>query len=134
MIAGQDPGNSLVLCFMGGEIGGVRTVVTDMHYPVIGEQGIYVAESTHLAMVNPIAGWDQGRFLVEKDPASGAKLMLTARRRPILRMDDEARLPTAGTAILSGEGTAAGVVSGEGPDMTGALSRDDFKAWLRSVR
>jgi hypothetical protein len=126
VIAGQSPGSNLQLCFMGGEVDGVQTVVTDMHYPVVGEHGIYLAESTRLAMVNPLAGWDQGRFLVEKDPVSGAEKILTARRRPIVGLAEEARLPTAAMTILPGEGTAAGVMSGDG--------RDAFKTWLRSAR
>ena len=134
VIAGQSPGATIQLCFLGGEVDGVQTVVTDMHYPVVGEHGIYLAESTRQPMVNPLIGWDQGRFLVEKDPVSGAEKILTAHRRPIVGMAAEARLPTAATEILPGDGTAAGVMSGDGPDMKGAMARDDFKAWLRSAR
>lgn len=134
VIAGQSPGRSVQLCFLGGEVDGVRTVVTDMHYPVVGEHGIYLAESTHQAMVNPLIGWDQGRFLVEKDPVSGASKVLTARRHPVTGMAAEARLPTANMAILSGEETAAGVTSSDRPDMTGAMAKEDFKAWLKSAR
>jgi hypothetical protein len=134
VIAGQNPGGSLQLCFLGGEVDGERTVVSDLTYPTVGEHGIYIAESIHQAMVNPIAGWDQGRFLVEKDPVSGASRVLTAHRRPVLGMAAEARLPTVGMSILPAEGTAAGVMSGDGPDMKGAMTRDDFKTWLRSAR
>jgi hypothetical protein len=134
VIAGQSPGNSLQLCFLGGEVDGKQTVVSDMTYPTVGEHGIYLAESTHTPMVNPIAGWDQGHFLVEKDPVSGTDRVLTAHRRPVMKLAPEAGLPTAGTTLMTEEATAAGVVAGDGPDIKGAMGRDDFKAWLKSAR
>ncbi len=134
VIAGKDPGKSLVLCFLGGEVNGQRTVVSDMTYPVVGEHGIYLAESTSQAMVNPLIGWDQGRFLVEKDTVTGTEKVLTSHRHPVLRLGQEARLPTTDTTLVTSEGTAAGVVAGSGPDMTGAMGSGDFKAWLKSVR
>jgi len=129
VIVGSHPDRSLVLCFLGGEVNGQRTVVTDMHYPAVGEHGIYLVESTKQPMVNPLIGWDQGRFLVENDPVSGTPKMLTANRRPIQRI-----VAAAGEAAIVGPGaTALGVVSGNGPDMTGAMGREDFKTWLRAA-
>ena len=133
VIAGPNPGSKLQLCFMGGEVNGVQTVVTDLHYPVVGEHGIYLAESTHQAMVNPLIGWDQGRFLVEKDPVSGIEKILTAHRHPVTGIAAEARLPTPAMAIMPADEAAIGVTSGDGPDMTGAMDRDAFKTWLRSA-
>jgi hypothetical protein len=133
VIAGENPGKSLQLCFLGGEVNGQQTVVSDMTYPTVGEHGIYIAESTHQAMVNPIAGWDQGHFLVEKDPISGAEKILTAHRHPVMRLGAEASLPSTGVALQSGD-AASGVVAGDGPDIGNAMARDAFKAWLKSAR
>jgi hypothetical protein len=132
VIAGENPGTSLRLCFLGGDVNGQKTVVSDMTYPVVGEHGIYITESTHQAMVNPIAGWDQGHFLVEKDPISGAEKVLTAHRHPVVRIGAEASLPSAGVSLQSGD-AASGVVAGAGPDIGGAMAPDAFKAWLKAV-
>ena len=133
VIAGENPGQSLQLCFLGGEVNGQQTVVSDMTYPTVGEHGIYIAESTHQAMVNPIAGWDQGHFLVEKDPTSGAEKVLTAHRHPVIGIGAEASLPSAGGALQVGD-AASGVVAGDGPDIGHAMARDTFKSWLKSAR
>ena len=133
VIVGTPPGGPLTLCFMGGEIGGRHFVVSGMRYPVVGEHGIYLVESTHQAMANPLIGWDQGHFLVEADPVTGTPRIMTAAHRRVMAITAEAAQPTATAAIVSPSGaTAAGVESDDGPDLTGALSRDDFSSRLRS--
>lgn len=134
IISGTHPSDSVTLCFLGGQIDGQGTVVSDMSYPVVGEHGIYLTESTGKAMVNPLAGWDQGHFLIEKDPVSGSAKVMTAHRRPILDIAAEAGLPTGEASLMSADATAKGVVAGDGPDIKGAMGRDQFKAWLKSVR
>ena len=134
VIAGASPGNTVVLCFKGGEVDGVRTVVSDLNIPAVGEHGIYLAESLHRTLVNPLAGWDQGRFLVTDDPESGTAKMRTAQGRPLMSLAEEARHATAQTTLLPPGAAAAGVIAGAGPDIAGAMGRDAFKTWLRSVR
>jgi hypothetical protein len=58
VIVGTEPGNTLVLCFFGGALNGRHFAVSGMRYPNIGEHGIYLVESTHEPMVNPLMGWD----------------------------------------------------------------------------
>jgi hypothetical protein len=133
VIAGSHPDPTLVLCFQGGELNGQRMVVTDVHYPVIGEHGIYLVESTHTDMVNPLIGWDQGRYLVTADPAGGPPKMLTAARRPVMGVGGPVAHAVQGTAILPDGGTASDVRSSDGPDLNGAVTRDAFKAKLRAL-
>jgi hypothetical protein len=134
VIAGADPGGTLVLCFMGGEVNGIHTVVTDLTYPAVGEHGIYLVESVHQRMVNPLIGWDQGHFLIEKDPVSGTEKVLTSHRRPVTALAAEAQGPTQHAELVPAEGTAAGVVSAAGPDIGQAMAPGDFKTWLRAAR
>jgi hypothetical protein len=136
VIAGSHPGKTLRLCFFGGEINGRGFAVSGMRYPDVGERGIYLIESTHEAMLNPLIGWNQGRFLVVKDSATGAFKVTTADGQRISGLSVEAARPTPdnGEIVSPAGASAAGVVSDEKRDLTGAMSRDDFVAKLRSYR
>lgn len=135
VIAGTHPGSTIRLCFFGGEIGGQHFAASGLRIPETGEHGIYLVESTAQPLVNPLIGWDQGRYLVEKDPATGALKMTTADHRRIAGLAPEAARPTSETAgIVSPDATAAGVISDDRKDLAGAMSRDEFVNRLRSFR
>lgn len=136
VVAGAHPDKNLRLCFFGGMVNGLGFGVSGMRYPDVGEHGIYLIESTREAMLNPLIGWDQGRFLVAKDPASGIAKVTTADGQRITGLTDAAARPTDAVAgIVSPSGaSAAGVASDEKPELAGAMSRDDFVARLRSYR
>jgi hypothetical protein len=136
VIAGSHPGKSLRLCFFGGEVNGRGFAVSGMRYPDVGERGIYLIESTHQSMLNPLIGWDQGRFLVVKDNAGGMARVTTADGQRITGLTIDAGRPTTAEAgIVSPSGAAAaGVVSDNKPELAGAMSRDDFVAKLRAYR
>ena len=136
VIAGDHPDRNLRLCFFGGMVNGRGFGVSGMHYPDVGERGIYLIESTHQAMLNPLIGWDQGRFLVTKDPRSGIAKVTTADGQRITGLTAAAARPTDTDAgIVSPSGAAAaGVASDEKRELVGAMSRDDFVAKLRSYR
>jgi hypothetical protein len=110
--------------------------VSGMRYPDIGERGIYLIESTHEVMLNPLIGWYQGRFLVVKDNAGGAAKVMTADGRRITGLTVDAGRPTTAEAgIVSPSGAAAaGVAADDKPELAGAMSRDDFVAKLRAYR
>lgn len=135
VIAGSHPGKSLRLCFFGGEINGRGFAVSGMRYPDIGERGIYLIESTHQSMLNPLIGWDQGRFLVVKDPSGTARVKTADGRRITGLTADAARPTSAEAGIVSPSGAAAaGVTADEKSQLSGAMSRDEFIAKLRSYR
>jgi hypothetical protein len=135
VIAGTDPGKIIRLCFFGGAIGGQHFAASGMRIPAKGEHGIYLVESTQQPLVNPLIGWDQGRYLVVKDPATGTLKMTTADHRRIASLAPEAAQPTSETAeIVSPDATAAGVISDDQKGLTGAVSRDEFVNILRSFR
>jgi hypothetical protein len=135
VIVGSHPGKTLRLCFFGGEINGRGFAVSGMRYPNVGERGIYLIESTHQAMLNPLIGWDQGRFLIVKDATGGAKVTTADGQRITGLADTAARPTSADEGIVSPSGAAAaGVVSDQKPELAGAMSRDEFVAKLRSYR
>jgi hypothetical protein len=134
VIAGTYDGGPLTLCFAGGTVNGIDTVVTDLTYPSVGEHGIYLVESIHQRMVNPIIGWDQGRFLIERDRANGLEKVLTAHRQAVTGLTAEASGSTQHAELLPAEGTAAGVTAAAGPDIGQGMAPADFKSWLRAAR
>ncbi len=133
MIAGSRPGSTIRLCFLGGMLNGQGFGVSGMNYPAVGEHGVYLVESTGQPLVNPLIGWDQGHFLVAKDPVSGILKMTTADHRRIIGLALEAAVPANGE-IVSPDATAAGVMSDDNPALAGAVSRDEFITKLRSFR
>lgn len=135
IVAGAHPGSTLRLCFFGGMLGGEGFGVSGMHYPAVGEHGIYLVESTSQPQINPLIGWDQGRFLVAKDPVTGTLRMMTADHRRIVGLAPEAAKPTpAEGRIVSPDATAGGVMTDDGSNLSGAIPREDFIGGLRSYR
>ena len=135
MIAGSQPGSTIRLCFLGGMLNGQGFGVSGMNYPAIGEHGVYLVESTGQPLINPLIGWDQGRYLVAKDPATGILKMTTADHRRIVGLAPEAAKPTpAEGEIVSPDATATGVMSDDGSNLSGAMSREDFIGKLRAFR
>jgi hypothetical protein len=135
IIAGTQPGSTIRLCFFGGMLNGQGFGVSGMHYPAVGEHGIYLVESTGQPLLNPLIGWDQGRFLVAKDPATGSLKMTTTDHRRIVALAPEAANPApAGGEIVSPDATAGGVTADDNANLSGAMSREDFIGKLRSYR
>jgi hypothetical protein len=135
IVAGAHPGSTIRLCFFGGMLGGQGFGVSGMRYPAVGEHGIYLVESTSQPLINPLIGWDQGRFLVAKDPATGTLRMTTADHRRIVGLAPEAAKPTpADGQIVSPDAAAGGVMTDDGSNLSDAVSREDFIGRLRSYR
>jgi hypothetical protein len=133
VVAGTSPGKSVRLCFFGGEVDGRGYGVSGMQFPKVGERGIYLIESVHQPMLNPLIGWDQGRFGIVKDAASGTLKITTADGRRVTALTPEAGKPSASmTDVSSEDATATGIVADDGSDLRGAISRDDFVAKLRA--
>jgi hypothetical protein len=134
VVAGSYSNPTLSLCFLGGELNGKTMVVSDMQYPAVGEHGIYLVESTTQLMVNPLIGWDQGRFLVVPDLSTGAAKMLTSAHHPMVGLGAVPVHGAEGIAAVSAGGAApADVLSSEGPDLAGAMTAAEFKARLHAL-
>jgi hypothetical protein len=88
IIKGEYRGNSITLSFLGGTMGDVTMAVGDMRLPQLGEHGIYFVESLERLQVNPLYGWSQGHFIVERD-AAGSERVMTNRRLPVTGVMDQ---------------------------------------------
>ena len=126
-IRGNPPGNSLTLEFLGGTVGSKGTLIDGMRLPVPGEHGVYFVEAVGRKQVNPLYGWNQGHFLVEKDP-DGTERVKTNRGIPVTGIQDS---PQSTPSAAISRGVARGIVTADGRGSGPAMSIQAFKASLR---
>ncbi len=123
IIKGKYHNDTVTLTFLGGTVGDVTMMVSDMKFPEVGEHGIYFVESMKKQQVNPLYGWSQGHFLVEIDD-TGIERVLTRNKQPVTEVrsntqrtpiQDPTRLSTgvARGVTLSREKGAKGLTLGE---------------------
>lgn len=132
-IKGQYSGSVITLRFLGGTVNDVTMVVGDMRLPREGEHGIYFVESLERFQVNPLYGWSQGHFVVERD-GRGTERVKTNRRLPVTGVTDSMpdepmtpgreRIPALSKGVLNDL-----VVAQEGEDDK-AITVDEFKSVL----
>lgn len=66
VVKGNLNGNEITLRFVGGELpNGDYMRVSGSGIPAVGEHGVYFIESSDKKMLNPLLGWQQGRYLVQ---------------------------------------------------------------------
>ncbi len=119
IIKGEHPNDTVTLTFLGGTVGDVTMMVSDMKFPEVREHGIYFVESMKRQQVNPLYGWSQGHFLVEIDD-KGTERVLTRSKQPVTEVQrTSAQAPTRlSTGIARGltlgrEQGAKGLTLGE---------------------
>lgn len=137
IIKGGHNDATLALQFAGGIVGDQGMHVSSMVYPEVGEQGIYFVEDPSRPQVNPLVGWSQGHFRVEKD-SDGEERVLTEQGKPVLNMSEPAPVRrTTNTSVQAdspfSEGTVKGITTAaENSDKRQAMRKVDFKASLQS--
>ena len=134
IIKGEFRSDTITLRFLGGTVGDVTMVVSEMRLPQEGEHGIYFVESLERFQVNPLYGWSQGHFIVERD-GTGSERVMTNRRLPVTGfmdyVSDEPKTPGKERVQELSRGVARDlVVAQEGEDNKG-MTVDEFKQGLR---
>ncbi len=124
IIKGRFTAPTLTLEFLGGEAGLKHLAVEEMHYPKLGEHGIYFVESLQRRQVNPLYGWSQGHFLAQPD-SLGVLRVLTYDGQPVVQLSFE------GQTLSLSRGVAKGVKTQREALDAKALSLEDFKQKLR---
>jgi hypothetical protein len=140
VIKGKVTGTQLKLVFLGGTFEGKTMLITDTHYPALGEKGIYFVESVDIPMVNPLFGWDQGRFLLKEDQL-GEERVLTADKKPVESLDEvqpETTMQNKSNEKVKGNltlstGVAKGVSLKQESSIRVGISKDQFKEEVRSL-
>jgi hypothetical protein len=133
IIKGEYHGNTITLRFLGGTVGDVTMEVSDMRLPQEGEHGIYFVESLERFQVNPLYGWSQGHFIVNRDHTGNERVM-TNGKLPITgvmgHMLNELITPGKEHIQALSKGVLRDlVVAREGEDNKG-MSVDEFKKVL----
>ena len=142
VVKGHIPQRRLKLEFLGGEVEGEALSVPAMDYPEVGEKGIYFAESVGQTLVNPLYGWDQGRFLIAPDE-TGTERVSTSSQRPVVSIGREQAnffaTPEAEAKLSSGiargvRATQSRATNGNRADDLGAaMSAGQFKQRIRDL-
>lgn len=125
---GTAPGGRLRLSFAGGEHEGRAMKVHGLTVPQIGEEGVYFVEQLERPQVNPLFGWDQGHYLVRRDPA-GVSRVFTSDGIAVVAAD-RAESPVE---IRLSRGIPAGVTIDRAGAAGAALGLADFAATIRST-
>ena len=126
ILKGSRSGEAIDLCFLGGTRGKLIMKVPEIKYPEMAENGIYFI-GRESSKVNPIFGWEQGHFIIRKDPASAKSYVTSSGERPITGM----KLAGEKTGGLS-RGVAEGVATAVPQQLfSEGLIVDQFKQELR---
>jgi len=128
VIKGSVKGNDVVLSFVGGTWGQRTLVISDMHMPNVGEEGVYFIENPSRQQVHPLLGWQQGHFVVHQSEDGLHQVVATSDLSPVFSIAPAAH----GAYIETSRGPALGIKtradSGEQQ-----LSIGEFKAQLRAM-
>jgi hypothetical protein len=130
IIKGKYHSNIITLSFLGGTVGDVTMAVSGMRLPQEGEHGIYFVESLERLQVNPLYGWSQGHFIVERD-VTGSERIMTNRRLPITEvmdtMQDEQMTPDKERTQALSKGVVRDLVIAKDKE---GMTVDEFKRVL----
>lgn len=128
VIKGDYPGNTIKIRFAGGTVDGVTLRISGMHYPKLGETGVYFVESLSEDLVHPFYGWSQGHFLVTDDGR-----VTTRTGEPVIDIV-ETKTSRQQQTITGGDGVARGVIIEKSQTDSPGMSVDRFKSKLRTMR
>ena len=128
IIKGEHSSNTITLTFLGGTVGDVTMMVSDMKCPEVGEHGIYFVESIQRQQVNPFYGWSQGHFLVETDE-TGTERVLTRSKQPVTEVKNDMPMTSTQTPARLSTGVARGLTLGQEKGTQG-LTLGEFKRAL----
>jgi len=133
IIKGEYRSNIITLRFLGGTVDDVTMVVSDMRLPQKGEHGIYFVESLERFQVNPLYGWSQGHFIVERD-GTGSQRVMTNRKLPVTGvisyMPDEQMTPGKERVQALSKGVLRDLVVAQEKEDNKAMTIDEFKSVL----
>lgn len=134
IIKGQYTDSGITLRFLGGKVGDNAMSVSDQRIPQVGEQGIYFVESLARFQVNPLYGWSQGHFILERDK-SGTRRVTTNGGLPVTGVIDNKQSNKIVSAEKStqtlSDGVAATIMVNKDKNVETGMRADDFKAVLR---
>jgi hypothetical protein len=127
VIKGTHSGSKITLRYLGGTVGEDTLEISDLVLPRPNERGIYFVESLTRRLINPLYGWDQGRFIV-KAGCGETGCVLASNSRPVVEFD---RQNVKANRFSSG--VAAGLKVAESDRAQGGMSAASFKRRIRGL-
>lgn len=128
IIKGSVKSDEVVLSFVGGTWGQRTLVISDMHMPNVGEEGVYFIENPSRQQVHPLLGWQQGHFVVHQSEDGLEQVVATSDLSPVYSVAAAAH----GAFIETSRGAALGIKT-RAHNGDQQLSIDEFKAQLRAM-
>lgn len=118
----------LELDFLGGTLNGLTLAISDMTVPGVGDEGVFFVEQLSRRQVNPLYGWWQGHFIVQKD-AAGRKVVMTHALKPVYGLQAASSADAHGIS----EGHAIGVTTGAAAANRTPMTVGQFKNSVRRM-
>ncbi|CAN5254204.1 hypothetical protein BH20VER2_BH20VER2_09100 [soil metagenome] len=119
-----NPGETYTVRMLGGTVDDTTMEVTDSPKFKVGDRDILFVENNGTQFI-PLVGIMHGRFRVQKDPQTGADLIMDNHGHAV---SDVAELGKDANAVLTGGGHSQADDASHGP----ALRSSDFKAAVRA--
>ena len=130
VISGEYQKSQLTLSFEGGTVDQDSVTIAGMNAPQLGEKGIYFIENLEDSFINPIMGWSQGHFLLEKN-VTGEEIVLTQNGMNVVDMSQQSQFSANERAIeLSTSGVADGITASTANTST-AMTSKHFKQIIK---
>jgi hypothetical protein len=137
VIKGEYTDSVITLRFLGGTVGDNSMLVSEQRIPQVGEHGIYFVESLDRFQINPLYGWSQGHFILERDLAGTHKVM-TNRGLAVRGVADTKQtskiVPDGENTPPLSNGVTSNLVVDTEKNVEHGMKAEDFKAILRQKR
>jgi hypothetical protein len=98
VIKGVHPYQTIEIGYMGGPSGELTLEVSDMRMPEVDERGIYFVESPGNQQIHPLAGWQQGHYLIYPNAKTGRDIVVPAQYETA-KVRGRALMTTHGTPL-----------------------------------
>jgi hypothetical protein len=134
VIAGNaEIGPTLQLRFAGGTVDD-RRLDLGIQYPRLNERGLYFVEGLYTRFVNPLLGWQQGRFKIADD---GTVVAGNGEVVNDIKPQVSSGKPAISSGVATGIETTQLALSrrpSPGREAAGPMPLEDFKTKIRSLR
>ena len=120
-------GDQLELRFTGGIVNDLALDV-GVRIPKDGESGVYFVERVRVGLINPLLGWDQGRFIIRDD---GKVIAGNSHAVIGIKKSDYNLPPTISQGIAQGVITSKEIVKNE--SQSSPMTLEQFKLSIKAL-
>ncbi len=119
----QLAGREYTLRMIGGELDGKRMFIQGMPSFGVGDEVVLFLNANESSVLGPTVGVWQGVFFVERDPATGARMVVDHQKRPVLGVQNQKLVTGLRRSVPEKSGLAAPTAGdGSAPSAMGVES------------